>query len=93
MDIFSRAKMSSKSPEDNAETGSTISSSELLNSNFSPYRNAEPTSLIVARLISRTLLTITFIVSILVLFTVYIQSKNVKCEYGLRVSYFCCELN
>lgn len=47
---------------------------------------AESTALVVAKLISRTLLLITLIVSLLVLVTVYIQSKNSRCEYGLRAS-------
>lgn len=73
-----------------AETRSTISSSELLPA-YSPRlitNPAESTAIAVAKLISRTLLLITLIVSLLVLVTVYIQSKNqgLRCEYGLRAS-------
>lgn len=63
------------------ETRSTISSNELI-PDYSP--RMESTALIVAKLISRTLLLITLIISLLVLVTVYIQSKNMAhCEYGI----------
>ena len=48
---------------------------------YSP-RVVESTALQVAKLISRTLLLITLIISLLVLVTVYIQTKN-NCDYGL----------
>jgi len=65
------------------ETRSTISASELLPA-YTP-RMAEPTTALqVAKLISRTLLLITLIVSLLVLVTVYIQARTaVRCDYGL----------
>lgn len=64
------------------ETRSTISSCDLL-----PYGHngrMEPTALVVAKIVTRTMLIITLIVSLLVLTTVYIQSKSNKCTYGLR---------
>lgn len=64
------------------ETRSTISSSELLPA-YSP-RVMETTALQVAKIISRTLLLITLIVSLLVLVTVYIQAKTAaRCDYGI----------
>lgn len=64
------------------ETRSTISSCDLL-----PYgynARMEPTALVVAKIVTRTMLMITLIVSLLVLTTVYIQSKSNKCDYGIR---------
>ena len=57
---------------------------------FQQYGRNEPTAILVAKLISRTLILITMVISILVLFSIYMQAKSTRCDYGMLAKVCTC---